>query len=264
MIKPFEHNTTKLLWNDPYISSQMLKHHLDYTTDISSRTYYTVEKTVLFLIKQLNLEFGSSVCDLGCGPGLYTNLFQTYGYKVTGVDFSKNSIEYAKNQNTEVEYIEADYLALELSKQYDLMTLIYCDFCTLSPQNANKLLSNVFDHLKPKGYFFFDVHDLQYFQNQEEMIYTHTEENGFYMEGKATITETMYKYPELLLTLNHIVAKGSREVELYNWIKSYTRDEIEKLLHKNGFHIVETFDTTFGNVKKDTQYFSVLCQKNDE
>jgi len=263
-MKPFEKNTVKTLWNDPYLSNQMLAHHLDFTTDVSSRKYYTITKTVLFLLKQTKLQFGSSVCDLGCGPGLYTNLFQSHGYDVTGVDFSSSSIEYARSQNPEVHYIEADYLEVELPKKYDLITQIYCDFCVLSPTDASTLLKKVHDHLNPGGYFFFDVHNLQFFQNQEEMIYTHVEEDGLYMKGKATITETIEKYPDLLLRLNHIVAKGEREIELFNWLKAYTEDEITKLLNEHGFTIVDTYDTTFGETEKDTHYFAILCQKSND
>ncbi len=36
--------------------------------------------------------------DLGCGPGIYAERFRKAGYTVTGIDFSKSSIEYAKEQ----------------------------------------------------------------------------------------------------------------------------------------------------------------------
>jgi len=264
MIKPFEKNTVKTLWNDPYLSQQMLTHHLDFTTNISSRKYYTITKTVMFLLKETQLQFGSSVLDLGCGPGLYTNLFQSHGYDVTGVDFSTSSIEYARSQNPEVNYIEADYIDVELPKQYDLITQIFCDFSVLSPPDASKLLTKIHNHLAPNGYFFFDVHNLQFFQNSEEMIYTHVQKDGLYMEGKATITETIEKYPDLLVQLTHIVAKGKREVELYNWIKCYTEEEITKLLKQHGFKVINTYDTTDGETEKDTQYFALLCQKSTE
>ena len=39
----------------------------------------------------------STLLDLEvCGPGLYSELFAESGYQVTGVDFSKRSIDYAQ------------------------------------------------------------------------------------------------------------------------------------------------------------------------
>ncbi len=35
--------------------------------------------------------------DIGCGPGIYAEKFARQGYYVTGIDFSKRSIDYAKN-----------------------------------------------------------------------------------------------------------------------------------------------------------------------
>ncbi len=35
--------------------------------------------------------------DLGCGAGIYSELLYDKGFSVTGIDFSKRSIEYAQN-----------------------------------------------------------------------------------------------------------------------------------------------------------------------
>ena len=38
------------------------------------------------------------ILDLGCGPGLYTIRLSAAGYDVTGMDYSRRSIAYAKEQ----------------------------------------------------------------------------------------------------------------------------------------------------------------------
>ena len=59
--------------------------------------------------------------------------------KVTGIDFSHRSIGYALNKaevsGRNISYIEGNYLDAELPGvgSYDLATMIYCDFCPLSP-----------------------------------------------------------------------------------------------------------------------------------
>jgi hypothetical protein len=61
-----------LFWNDPYIAQQMLKAHLDPDTDAASRKPETIERSVAWMVDQLQLGRGSRFLDLGCGPGLYT------------------------------------------------------------------------------------------------------------------------------------------------------------------------------------------------
>ncbi|MEE9349647.1 MAG: methyltransferase domain-containing protein, partial [Flavobacteriaceae bacterium] len=48
------------------------------------------------LIQFLDLKKGSKILDLACGRGRHSIYLNALGYKVTGVDLSKNSIAFAK------------------------------------------------------------------------------------------------------------------------------------------------------------------------
>ena len=84
-----------LFWNDPHISAQMLKVHLDPDRDIASRRPTTIQRSVDWLVVTLGLQAGDAVLDLGCGPGLYAARLAEKGLCVTGVNYSLRSIEYA-------------------------------------------------------------------------------------------------------------------------------------------------------------------------
>ena len=122
-----------LFWDDLHISSQMLAVHLNPEIDTASRKAETIERSVNWLIKTLGLKTGASLLDLGCGPGLYASRFARAGYRVTGVDYSHRSIEYASNtakeNNLEIIYRYENYLELKDENQYDAAFLIYGDFC---------------------------------------------------------------------------------------------------------------------------------------
>ncbi len=79
----------------------MLATHLDPTIDLASRRPETIDRTVAWIVETLGLEPGDSVLDLGCGPGLYTQRFAQRGQRVSGVDYSRRSIEYAGQQAEE-------------------------------------------------------------------------------------------------------------------------------------------------------------------
>jgi 2-polyprenyl-3-methyl-5-hydroxy-6-metoxy-1,4-benzoquinol methylase len=102
-----------------------------------------------------------SILDLGCGPGLYTEIMAERGHKVTGIDFSKNSIDYARNEairkNLDIKYVNQSYLDLCEENMYDLIMMIFTDFGVLVPQERETLLQNIYRALKPGGTFVFDV-----------------------------------------------------------------------------------------------------------
>ena len=150
-----------LFWDDPHISTQMLKAHLDFDSDLASRRPETIQKSVAWLIATLGLKAGDAVLDLGCGPGLYAARLAELGLRVTGVDYSRRSIayaqEYAKQNNLDIQYRYQDYLTLDDKEEHNAALLIYGDFCPLSPAQRSQLLGNVHRALKPGGHFILDV-----------------------------------------------------------------------------------------------------------
>ena len=95
-------------------AKQMLAYHLNDDIEASSRNSAFIKRSTNWMIEYFNLKPGKKVADFGCGPGLYAQRLAKSGAAVTGVDFSANSIDYAKVQAKEaglnINYIVADYL----------------------------------------------------------------------------------------------------------------------------------------------------------
>ena len=141
-------------WTVPHISKSLLETHLNPEEELASRRPETIDKSVAWIMANLNLASGSHLLDLGCGPGLYCVRFYERGLTVTGVDFSQRSIEYAQNYAQEhglnIDYMHQNYLELDFKNQFDAVSLIYCDFCVLSDQDCSTLLTNINRALKPE------------------------------------------------------------------------------------------------------------------
>ena len=58
--------------------------------------------------KSLNLRPNSHILDIGCGKGLMHSQLTSIGFKVTGIDVSKKSLEQAKLLNPECSYSQFD------------------------------------------------------------------------------------------------------------------------------------------------------------
>jgi 2-polyprenyl-3-methyl-5-hydroxy-6-metoxy-1,4-benzoquinol methylase len=89
----------------------MLEYHLNESIDVSSRKKSFIEPSVEWIVSHFNVNNRTEIADFGCGPGLYTTRLAEKGAVVTGIDFSKNSIEYAK-QTVKSKGLNINYLEL--------------------------------------------------------------------------------------------------------------------------------------------------------
>ena len=83
-------------WDDEHISKGMLEAHLNPDWDAASRKHSFIDLSVKWISNIIPA--GGKILDLGCGPGLYTKRLSDMGYDVTGMDYSRRSIAYAKGQ----------------------------------------------------------------------------------------------------------------------------------------------------------------------
>lgn len=251
--RPFEFYTATELWADPHISQQMLKYHLDNNTELASRNCAFVDRSVAWMIDQFGIGRDTRICDLGCGPGLYTLRLARAGAAVTGVDFSDNSILYAResaaSQGLAINYFHADYLEDIPDGPFDLITMIYCDFCVLSPRQRNSLLERVRNRLSPRGAFFLDVCSLHLYETTAESMSLEEHTNGgFWSDKPHYVLNKTFLYPkESLILHKHTVLQAARTREIFNWLQCYDLKSLKLEFSEAGFGI----DRYFGNVAGD-------------
>ena len=120
--KLFEQSTASI-WDDPHISKGMLKAHLNENQESATRKLDFVKKSVAWINTVLPNHHYNNLLDLGCGPGIYAELFYQYGYQVTGIDLSKRSISYAqasaKQKGFDIIYLRSDYTKSSFRQHYD-------------------------------------------------------------------------------------------------------------------------------------------------
>lgn len=256
-----------LFWNDPHISAQMLQAHLDSRNDLASRRPETVQKSVDWLISNLNLRTGSAVLDLGCGPGLYAARLAQQGLQVTGVDYSQRSIDYARQYAQQhglaIQYRYQDYLTLEDENLYDAVLLIYGDFCPLSPEQRSKLLLNVQRALKPGGYFVLDVTTPLHRQKHGNRNGWYAVKTGFWKPGPHLVLEEGFDYPEESIFLDQaVVVEENGRISIYrNWFQDYTRDTITAELKRGGFAVRSVWNDLLGTpFTPDTDWIGIITQ----
>lgn len=260
--KPFSCYTTRELWTRPHLAEQMLHFHLDQETDLASRRIDSIDRIVNWIDTQLDLS-NKRVCDLGCGPGLYTQRFSNAGAKVTGVDFSSHSLEYAMAQaNDQINYINADYLADNLPTGFDVITLIYTDLCTLSSDQRHQLLVRMRNMLNPGGHIVFDVAGMGSFANKEELtIIENRLMGGFWAAGNYVGIQKSFLYQKECLSLDsYLIVEPNQTWRIFNWLQYFTPESIEEELNDAGFKIIQMVGDLSGEpLKSESDFIGIVA-----
>ena len=132
------------------------------------------------------------VLDLGCGTGKMTLELARRGYDMTGIDYSPEMLDIARNE-AEKEGHDVLWLCQDM-REFELYGTVDAAVCCLDcinhleePEDLEKCFSLVHNYLIPNGIFIFDINGKYKFEN----IYA---DNTFAMEeeGGLCVWENYY------------------------------------------------------------------------
>lgn len=259
--------STAPFWNDTYISEQMLKAHLNPDFEGASRRADFINASADWIAKEFGGENHLMLLDLGCGPGIYAEKFATSGFQVTGVDYSERSINYARQSAEEkglsIKYIFQNYLELNLEMQFDVITLIYCDYGALTAKERLQIVEVIHKHLKPGGKVLLDVFtDLKLGSFEEGEFVTAYPDGGFWSRDAHKTIQRVKKYePNIMLEQTKVVHDND-EVEHYLWTTTFTQESLEAEFHPAGFRTVNVYGDVAGSTYTDkTETLAVVFEK---
>jgi len=253
-------------WTDPHIAQQMLHFHLDPDIEAASRRPETIRRITEWLVQALGLKPGDSLIDLGCGPGLYAVQLAQHGLRVTGVDFSQNSIQYAVEGSRlcglEISYRWQNYLQMEYESCFDAALLIYGDLCPLSPPQRARLLGNVRRALKPGGVFALDVTTPHLRRKEGLKNSWYASRNGFWKSSPHLVLEQGFAYDGAIYLDQYIVIEENGKITVYrNWFQDYTCETIRAELEEYGFRVVGMWGDLMGTpLEPESDWIGVVAR----
>ncbi|MFC1731368.1 class I SAM-dependent methyltransferase [candidate division KSB1 bacterium] len=249
---PFQYYTADELWTNEHTAQQMLEYHLNESIDVSSRNRNFIENSVDWIVSHFGVDDKTVIVDYGCGPGLYASRLAEKGANVTGIDFSGNSLEYARkyavDKDLDIEYVLTNYLDFETDRRFDLIIMIMCDFSALSPEQRKKLLSKFKSLLKTDGAVLLDVYSLNHYDSREEAaIYELNQLNGFWSSDDYYCFVNTFKYEEEKVLLDkYTIIEESRKRVVYNWLQCFSKNSLVKEFEENGFKVEAVFSDVAG------------------
>jgi SAM-dependent methyltransferase len=244
-------------WDDEHISKKLLEAHLNSDDDAASRRSPFLDKSAAWIAQKAPPKQYAKLLDLGCGPGLYAERFATSGYAVTGIDFSKRSIEYAKEQalinKSEIDYHYQNYLTIDFDNEFDVVTLIYCDFGALSTASRHVLAKKIYRALKPGGKFILDVFTLiVYLGKSECRTWQYNDSGGFWSEKPYISLDSVYHYDGDTTELRQSIVQTDEWGNCYNiWEHFFTKEELLSEMRAVGFDVFELYGDVSGKEFSD-------------
>lgn len=190
-----------------------------------------------------------SFFDLTCGTGAQAIYFLKKGYNVKASDYSKGMISVAneklKKLNIKERFLVGDMRSINLGKA-DAVITMFNAIGHLSKADFEKSLSNFKDNLKPKGYYIFDIYNLNEISNGlplKRHIDNIKEIGTLYL---VRFCENKINMRNGKLTTKHELYI-QHDFEPYHVVKShwdmqlYVYKELKEILERNGFKVLEVY-----------------------
>jgi SAM-dependent methyltransferase len=210
----------------------------------------------------------TKIADFGCGPGLYTTRLARKQAKVTGIDFSKRSIQYAgehaEKSGLSIRYVNENYLDFETEQRFDLILMITCDFCALSPQQRKQMLEKFHRLLKPSGHVLLDVYLPAAFDGREEIAtYELSLSDGFWSPNRYYEFVNSFNYEDEKVVLDKFtIVEADRVRAIYNWLQYFEPDDVKKEFAASGFTVNEIYaDVAGSEFDAQASEFAVVAGK---
>lgn len=89
-----------------------------------------------------------TVLDIGCGPGNYFDIYRSKKLQITGLDFSEQQLNRARDAYPEAELFLGTIDAIDKNKKFDLIVSIGV---TQYVEDIEDFLSQISNHLSDKG-----------------------------------------------------------------------------------------------------------------
>ena len=266
---PFQFYTARELWTNDHTARRMLEYHLNETIDLSSRKKSFIECSVEWIVSHFGVDKNTEIADFGCGPGLYTTGLAERNAIVTGIDFSENSINYAKKvaaeKDLKINYVLANYLTFETTNRFDLLIMIMCDFCALSPEQRRTMLSKFHSVLKPDGFVLLDVYSLNAFDKRaESATYELNQLNGFWSPEDYYCFVNTFKYEKEKVILDkYTIIEESRKRVVYNWLQYFSKGSLTEEFEENAFKVEEIYSDVAGKAfDSESTVFAAVARKS--
>ena len=200
--------------------------------------------------KNLVTNYGGPVLEIGIGTARLTTHLVKTGYKIIGIDISKEMLTKAKEKINElklnelVELKQADMQSFELAQKFSTIIMPFNAFAhayTIKAQD--KTLSTVKKHLKTGGVFALDMFNPN-FVNLDRLKIVEEWQNLAGINSELFVYQSVDKDSQIITSRYYLDTVKDNKVErktAYLRQRYYHRFELERALANAGFNNIKFY-----------------------
>ena len=206
-----------------------------YHTLYANRNDAEAAEFISNLVHFLKIDGKSSVLDLACGKGRHSITLNQLGYSVLGVDLSSNSIEAAKQHETEnLKFAVHDMREVLVGQKFDAIFNLFTSFGYFDTLTENeKVVQSMHKMLGENGFLILD------FMNAQKVIDTLVCKESKTLDGITFELERLYDGSHIFKEIR-FEDKG-KNFHFTERVQALKKEDFEQLLTANKFEILHTF-----------------------
>ena len=198
------------------------------------RDYKEAEVFIKNIATYLNLDKDDSILDLACGKGRHSIFLNTLGYKVTGLDLSKNSIEHAKMHESSSLHFDVHDMRNSYPNQFEVVLNLFTSFGYFEEEADNfKVIQTIKSSLKQNGIGVID------FMNSPVVIENLIAQNTYEAEGVKF--KLKRSYTDGFITKDIEVKDADKTHHFEEKVRAFTFQDFETMLSNAGLHLLDCF-----------------------
>ena len=198
------------------------------------RDYKEAEVFIKNIVKYLNLDKDDTILDLACGKGRHSIFLNSLGYKVTGLDLSKNSIEHAKTHESISLHFDVHDMRDAYETQFEVVLNLFTSFGYFEEEVDNfKVIQTIKSSLKQNGIGVID------YMNSPVVIDNLIAQNSYESEGiKFNLKRS---YTDGFITKNIEVNDADQIHHFEEKVRAFSFQDFETMLSNAGLHLLDCF-----------------------
>ena len=212
----------------------------------------------------------STILDIGCGTGDHAIELRKRGYKVVGIDISKEMIDIAKSKsrekNIDVEFIVGDVRDFDLGMKFDVAIALYSVMSyMIENKDLLQALRNIRNHLVSKGLFIFDFwHTIGQIRHYRPYAIWKFEENDdTYVKLEISSLDILRNTMNILYEIQYLRRGIPVDVVVEEHrLRLFTIPEIKHYLEESGFEVVRFYKMESGKYsfkELDEDSAEIIC-----
>ena len=222
----------------------------------NKRDHNEAELFIKNLLKILSPNKKAYFLDLCCGKGRHSILLNKMGYKVDGIDLSKNSIEQAlREKRNNLNFFVRDMRQINEQSKYDFILNLFTSFGYFNDTKDNHLVINgVTKALKKDGLFVIDFLNIKKtLKNLTKSEKIKINEINFYIKRWSDLN-FLYKRIEF--------KEKTKKIEFTERIQLLNKEEIINLCSKSNLKNISTFgDYHLNDFNENSERLILLFKK---